>query len=323
LLTPGNETACESQLVNEVNGYPRDRPVFRITMKCFVCLLLAGLLLPGVRQGTAKEDSLENTSQVSVKAQPRGDTPRVDLHLSPLEGNVTLRIPELISDSKRRLVYSETNLKQVKWSSERDGAISSTWRQDGLAGYRLDARPEPDGLLITWTITNLESHDWSSAAGTVCMQSHGVPLLHDSSGTRTFLRGGGRWISVVTTWQGPGGNWYLPPGKGILEIMRPYVDNGSWKISDFHPEQALIAVTSRDEKWILAQAWHQARYTIANIHDQYACTDVCPDLGEIAAGETVQVQGKIYFFRGRLDDLESRYTADVASNKIHYYHHFQ
>jgi hypothetical protein len=84
-----------------------------------------------------------------------------------------------------------------------------------------------------------------------------------------------------------------------------------------------MAIRSADGNWVLAQAWHRARYQIANIHDHYACTDVCPDFGTIAAGETVRVLGKVYFLRGNLEELESKYKADLDLKKIDYQHHYK
>ena len=66
------------------------------------------------------------------------------------------------------------------------------------------------------------------------------------------------------------------------------------------------------------QSQDQARYLLANVQERpkYACTDVCPYWGDVSPGETVRVQGKIYFFRGSLEDLESKYRADLQSKKI-------
>src|SRR5439155_12752625 len=133
-----------------------------------------------------------------------------------------------------------------------NGALTSAWRSEGLAAYHLTAQPEPDGLSIIWKITNLEMRNWISSAGTVCMQSHNLSAIYDPLGQRSFLRGNGQWVSVDTTWNGPGGNWYLPPGKGALGIMQPYLGKG-WSITNFHPDEAIMAVRSTDGEWILAQ----------------------------------------------------------------------
>lgn len=292
------------------------------TLRAWACLLVGLLLCFWQSQQTKSQTNPHDErtdsatqAQGKIELHPRGDTPWVDVRLIPLPGTLTLRLPELISDMDRRLVYSETNLREVTWHRQANGTLTSSWRQAGLAAYQVQAVPEPDGLLLSWKITNLEGHPWNSSAGTVCMQSHGIASLYDQSAERTYLRHGGAWVAVSTAWSGPGGNWFLPPDKGLLGIMRPYVLDGSWKVNNFRPDEAIVALLSSDLKWVLAQAWHQARYFIANAHDHYACTDVCPDFGDIQPRQTVWVRGKIYFFRGGLDDLEAKYEADLR-NKI-------
>lgn len=285
-----------------------------------VSLIVCGASERGL---SCRQNQSPDPIQPTVGILARGDTPSVEVTLAPLDGKVVLRLPELISEGDRRVVYSEDNLRRVNWQRQRNGALTCTWSQAGLAAYQITAQPEADGLLISWIITNLESRDWTSSAGTVCMQSHGVPSLYDPLAERSFVRGGGRWVSVEATWKGPGGNWYLPPGEGPLSIMRSYLGPGGWKITDFHPDEAIMAVRSVDGKWVLAEAWHRARYYIANIHDHYECTDVCPHLGTVAAGETVRVQGKVYFLRGSLEDLESKYKTDLSRKKIDYQHHYK
>lgn len=249
-------------------------------------------------------------------AQFRGDTPWVDISLPSHAGKLTLRLPELISDLDRRLVYSEDNLRGIAWRRLSDGAISSHWRREDLAAYRLSLTAVDDGLAIDWTITNLESRGWPSALGNVCMQSQGVPDLHDPVGDRTFVHANGRWLTVASTRPAPGGIWYFPLGLGPLNIMVPHLRDGSWRVSDCHLDAAIAAVVSGDGQWILAQAWHQTRYVVVNIRDGYACTDVAPDFGDIAAGESFRVRGKIYVLCGGLDHLEERYRADVRQGAI-------
>lgn len=274
-------------------------------------LALASLWSAGAWQSA----STPTTNRFLV--QPRGDTPWVDIALPQTEGALTVRLPELISDTDRRLVYSEQNLKSgIRWQPRPGGTMVSQWRQEGLAAYDLVITPQPDGLQLDWTITNLESVPWPRASGTVCMQSHSVASLFDSTGERIYLRGGNKWVTAASTWKQLGGNWYLPPGVEPLNILKPYIENGSWKVSDFRPDQAVMAVRSRDGQWLLAQAWHRASFLIANVHGRYACTDVSPDLGDLGPGQTVVVRGKIYYFRGSLDDLAHKYAADLESGKL-------
>ena len=236
------------------------------------------------------------------------------MQLPGFGGSIGLTLPELINNEDSRLVYTDTNLKRVKWENLENGAIRSIWRQEALAAYELTARPTADGLALEWTISNLGSREWSDAAGNICMRSHNVPELFDPSGERVFVRSKTAWLSAKETWKRPGRNWYLPPGKDVHLLMRPLI--GEYQISDFRPDEAIVAIRSRDGGWVMAQAWHEARYLIINLLPNYACTEASPYLGKVKPGETVRLNGKIYFFRGDLEKLESSYQADLRNGKI-------
>jgi hypothetical protein len=245
-----------------------------------------------------------------------GTSPGVEIEVPGLDGRISVTLPELINDASRRLVYTDTNLKKVEWHRPANGAVTSSWRQKGLASYEITATPETDGVSLDWQFTNLSAGPWPDAAGNVCMRSHGVPALFDPEGARTFLRQGGKWHSVRDTRSAPGNNWYLPPGVAPLPLMQPHLKNGDWKIAPFHPDEAIIAVQSKDGKWTVAQAWKQARYLIANISPRYECTEAPPSFGDVSAGETIHARGKIYLTHAGLDGLFSMYQADLRAGRI-------
>lgn len=259
--------------------------------------------------------------------EPQGDSVRVLARLPGLPGDLSLQLPELISDTDRRLVYCHANLQAgVRWKRLAGGALRSTWSQPGLASYQLNATSVEDGLQLDWIITNLSAETWVYSAGTVCMDMHGFADFHDPNLERVLLRSGGRWIparDVVTDIRQPEGNWFLPLGKAPCNLMRAMAEassrepaGGGWRLSEFHPDQAIIATTSRDGRRVLAMAWHDARYMIVNIGANHGCTDVCPYLGDIPAGQTVRVKGRILCYEGELQMLMGRYEADLASRTI-------
>ena len=244
------------------------------------------------------------------------DTLGVNLKLPGLDGTLSLTLPEVINDGTRRIVYTDTNLKQVSWQKQPDGSISSSWRKPGLAAYELSATPSSDGLLIKWTITNLEQAPWRDSSGNICMRSKGVKDLFDPTGERTFLRSQGKWVPVRDAWDQRGNTWFMPPGLEPLEIMRPHLASGDWKMGRLRPDEGIIAVQSADGRTVIAQAWHKSRYLIANIKENYACTESPPYFGDIGPGETLQATAMIYCLRGGLADLESKYRADLKSGRI-------
>ncbi len=262
----------------------------------------------------------EGLAKQSISIHPRGDSPYVDVHVEGLEGKVTLQMPELVSDRDHRLVYAFSNLeKGIQWQRQSGGEWLSYWRQEGLAFYELVATPESDGLRIDWTIKNLSSKTWFYSAGTVCMRSHEAPLFFDPTLERTYLHAEDRWIALQDVVRNPGNLWFLPPGKEPCNLMRPLIEKGNWSVVDsIQPDEAIMAILSSDGRWVLAQAWHEARYMISNtgLDRMYACTDVSPFLGDIAPGQTVRIRGKIYIFRGGLDDLVIQYKADLKNKKI-------
>lgn len=272
-----------------------------------ISLLAVLLALPAAGQAPQEKER--------VRIRALGETLGVEVDLPGMEGSLSLTLPELINDATRRLVYTDTNLKRVRWQPEGQGGIRSEWRQEELAAYQLAATPEEGGILLRWKITNLSREKWPDAAGNVCMRSRNVPALFDPTGERIFLRSGGRWVSVRETGT-VGSTWYLPPGRDIVPLMKPHIEDGSYRVAAFRPDEAIIAVRSRDGGWVLAQAWQQSRYLLANVHPNYVCTEAPPSFGDIEAGETIEATGKIYLLRGTLDQLESTYRKDVREKKI-------
>jgi len=252
----------------------------------------------------------------AIVLYPMGSSPGVEIEVAGLGGRISVTLPELINDASRRLVYTDTNLKKVEWRRLAGGAVTSSWRQEGLASYEITATPGPDGVSLDWKFTNLSAEAWPDAAGNVCMRSHGLPGLFDPDGTRTFLREGGKWHNVRDTRSGPGNNWYLPPGTEPFELMSPHLKSGEWKIAPFHPYEAIIAVQSKDGAWTIAQAWKKARYLIANITPKYACTEAPPSFGNVAPGETIHATGRIYITHAGLDGVISLYNRDLRDGAI-------
>src|SRR6266851_4417996 len=108
-------------------------------------LLIAGItLLLLVRTSAA---------QSKISLSPMGTTPGVEIEVEGLAGRISVTLPELINDASRRLVYTDTNLKKVEWRRLSGGAVSSSWREDGLASYEITATPGPDGVSIDWQFT--------------------------------------------------------------------------------------------------------------------------------------------------------------------------
>jgi hypothetical protein len=254
-----------------------------------------------------------------ISLAPEGNTTTVDARLPPIDGKLILRAPEVVNDATRRLVYTYTNLKSVQWKVGEHGALHSEWRQEGLAAYHITLTPEADGIQVDWTLTNLSPETWEDMGGNIDMQSHQMPAFFDPAGDRIFLRGNGRWVAARDAWVAPGSNWFLPPGKEPLALMRPLLENRSWKLSPFHPDEAIVALQSREGRWILAQAWQQTQYFVVNVHDHYQCSEAPPSLGEMGPGQTVHARGKVYLFQGSLDELESKYRADLHEKHIFFH----
>lgn len=250
-----------------------------------------------------------------IKLTPVPDTLGVEIRFPGVEGVLSTTMPELVNDPTRRLIYVDANLKRVEWRTDHNGGLHSEWREQGLGSYELHALPERDGVFLRWRVTNLSDEIWPDVAGNICMRSHPLPDFFDPTGERIFFRSEGHWVSAREA--GPvGGTWYLPPGREAIPLMKPHLEQGSYRISDFRPDEAIIAVRSKDGRYVLAQAWPESQYLLANIHPHYVCTEAPPAFGDIGAGETVEVTGKIYFLEGTIDQLADAYRRDLSAGKI-------
>jgi hypothetical protein len=83
-----------------------------------------------------------------------------------------------------------------------------------------------------------------------------------------------------------------------------------------HPDEAIVALQSREGGWVMAQAWRQSRYFIVNVHSHYQCSEAPPYFGAISPGKTAHGRGKLYLFHGNLNDIESKYQADMKAGRI-------
>jgi hypothetical protein len=66
-----------------------------------------------------------------------------------------------------------------------------------------------------------------------------------------------------------------------MPLMLPLIEDKSWKISQFHPDEAILALQSREGGWILAQAWQQTQYFVVNVRSHYQCSEAPPLFGKI------------------------------------------
>jgi len=74
-----------------------------------------------------------------------------------------------------------------------------------------------------------------------------------------------------------------------------------------HP---LIAIVSRDRKWVIAQGYGAGTSVATNAH--YSCLHSRPAWPDIPAGEERAVTGRMYFLKGNLEDLLKRWKSDFG-----------
>ena len=158
-----------------------------------------------------------------------------------------------------------------------------------------------DFIDLDYDIKNI-GHKVISRATETCFQSLNAPNFRDHEGTRTM---------VMTT-----------AGFKPMTQLRGQA-NRRRLISQFEPEKGgvmtkggdvtgpLIALVSRDHQWLVSTVSMSGPPARLVNNCEYSCIHANPP-SRIGPGEEIKVRERIYFLRGSLDDLVSRWKADLG-----------
>lgn len=193
-----------------------------------------------------------------------------------------------------------------------EGPGKALWFDWPLAdGHRAGGSLSPRGDVV-------DLHFWFRNAGTrpttvltqFCL-NQGAGALRDTTGERSFIRSGGRWLRMADGDRGLGRRElvdYATPGGQDLRHMA--VKSDTWGVSTDRADCGLVAVQYLDGRHLIGLAFPRPRYILSNWY--IPCVHADPTWPSCGPGERVSVQGKLYLIEGSLDDLWRRFCEDFA-----------
>lgn len=89
-----------------------------------------------------------------------------------------------------------------------------------------------------------------------------------------------------------------------------FVFSPKWPTSEHDATGGVLLRESTDKTWITGIAWD--RFLTAQAHNPWHCMHLSVRVGPLKPGESREIRGKIYLFRGTKEDLLQRYQADFT-----------
>ena len=226
-----------------------------------------------------------------------------------------VQFPEVVHDDHQFLLGQENppfRMDLITWRKTPNGWITA-YRQPGVGSYSISITPHGDHIDMEWTVQNLGEKQWTYVAATPHVAFSEAPDFEDPTQERTFLRIGGKWVSINGTDRSDGRRstqWYIVKGHRASAMMgtRPHAKNSFGESSDM-PDNSLTAVVSRDGQWVLGEAFEDAQYICLNAP---VCIHPAAFFGDLAPQQQHRVRGEFYILHGTLDELLARYANDFG-----------
>ena len=219
------------------------------------------------------------------------------------EGAITVNLPEQIGAQDVALSWSEIK-GPIKWRTSDDGTeagYSCTW--PGKATLTVTLKSGIDYVDFTLALRNLAEKTLEHVGSNSCFNPSQCPYFADMERQRTYVwtdDGPTRAIEMPCGMSGE----FLHGGWAIAKPGQKAPKGGNCAR---HP---IIAVVSRDRKWILAQAYDEGVSLGNNAH--YTCLHTRPTWPAIPPGEERTRTGRLYFIKGGPDELFARWKKDFG-----------
>ena len=200
-----------------------------------------------------------------------------------LSASLILRIPEYIHHPREDVPFQPAN---VSWEIvEPEAHLRFRWdehelfKKDCCTDFTGEIRAHGDKVTFEVTMHNVGDRPHNRGVSEFCLQTGAFFGFRDTQGQMTFIRTSDAWARV---------------NEGQRAVHN------------------LIAKVNDVEEWVLAMALDQPNNPGGNRLIWPSCLHTNPRWRQLAPGESETAHGKIYFFRGTLDDVYERYKGDFA-----------
>lgn len=217
-------------------------------------------------------------------------------------GQFSLNLPEQVGAAGLPFGWSAEN-EGLHWKENPDGSREYECVFTAKARMRVVLTPGSDYVDFTISIRNLTDQAFTGVNSNTCLNVHASPYFEDPERVRSF----------VWTDDGPTCMLRMPIGGGGEPL------HGGWSVATKQQKAPLggrlvrcpiIAIRSRDGRWMIAQAYGDGTSVASNAH--YSCLHSRPLWPNIPAGEERSLTGKLYFIRGGPEELLARWKSDFG-----------
>jgi hypothetical protein len=240
----------------------------------------------------------------------------VEIQAPWMDSALYLRYPETINtafgllqiDHYREDMIGKTDVATL--SGWHEGPGRSQWFDWGLAEQCKAGgivSPGQDEVRLEFWFYNGQDRP-TSVSMQYCLPL-GNGMFRDTTGERTYIHVGGKWVRMADTDRGAGRRelvHYPVAGGEDLGWLKPGV--GGWGASSDVADVGLVAVKATDGKHVLGLAWEHPRAIVSNW--LIPCIHADPIWPECGAGKRERVRGKLYLMEGGLDDVLARYRGE-------------
>ena len=220
----------------------------------------------------------------------------VIVHPKKLGQCVILRMPECVRTADGSRTGHPANIvwDGLRYRWDESDEVKQQWGAD-MTG---EVRPGDDELSFEVTMRNIGDKPHDGGPFLFCMQAGGHLDFQDYHGERTFVHMGDRWSSVNEMQQGEFEDHrmcgYQRQRDGIAH--------------------SLMARVNTEGDWVLGIALDQDGGVSSNHQPWPSCIHANPVWPMVEPGETATARGKVYFFRGEIEELYDRYREDVSAD---------
>lgn len=219
------------------------------------------------------------------------------------QGRFSSNLPEQVGAAGVPLGWSAEN-EGIHWEKKPDGTCEYLCKFTGKAEMRVTLAPGMDYIDFTIALRNLTDKPLTGVQSNTCFNVHASPYFENPERTRSYV-----WTDAGATCM-----LEMPIGVRSGEPM-----HGGWGVATAaqkaprgeslvrHP---IIAISSRDGQWIIAQAYGEGVSVASNAH--YSCLHSRPLWPNIPPGEERSMTGKYYFIHGGPAELFERWRADFG-----------
>jgi formylglycine-generating enzyme required for sulfatase activity len=199
---------------------------------------------------------------------------------------------ELYWNMHPRILQSRFNADNTRFDLR---AIKPDEMQLGLT-----VRGGLDFIDLDYDIKNI-GHKVIPRATETCFQSLSAPNFRDHEGTRTMVMTAAGF-KPMTQLRGQANL------RRLISQFEPQTGGVTTKAGEV--TGPLIALVSRDHRWVVSTVSMSGRPVRLVNNCEYSCIHANPP-SRIAPGEDIKIRERIYFLHGSLEDLTSRWKADL------------